>query len=231
MNKNTGRATKGSRYCLQNYIIKDSGTLGNLIFASSPSLLSFTNGQIQWVSPNTKNDFYEYRDDFLAGLCLESIDLTDAETKLRKFWPKNGPQWDGLAIVKSSEGKKGVLLIEAKAHPEETKSDLKATNQGSIDMIENSLKYVQGYMSVAPCDWTRNYYQLANRIAFLFFMNKTLKIPTWLVLANFVNDKSYKETSLNEWLNYYNETFMNMGIHQNCKLLDRIIQIFPESLI
>lgn len=230
MNKNMGRAIKGSRYCLQNYMIKDLGGLTDLILAASPSLLSFTNNQVQWVSPDPNNDFYEYRDDFLEGLSLENIDLTNAENKLRNFWPKGGPQWDGLAIVDGKAGEKGILLVEAKAHSDETKSDLKATSKVSVDLIESSIGEVQSYMNVKPRVWTREYYQLANRLCYLYFLNYKLNIPTWLVLINFVNDTSFRPTTLNEWLQHYSRILEGMGIKNDCKLLDKIIFTFPSAI-
>lgn len=120
VNKKIGGATKGSRYCLQNYMSNNSDNLSDLILAASTNLLSFSEGTIKWISPKSSDHFYEYRDDFIRGLNIENINLSDIETKLRKFWPKNGPQWDGLAVVEGRECKKGVLLVEAKAHIAET---------------------------------------------------------------------------------------------------------------
>lgn len=88
------------------------------------------------------------------------------------------------------------LLIEAKAHTDETKSDMKASSVKSIEMINNSFEEVQKYMGVKPQPWTNEYYQLANRIAYLYFLNVKLKIPTWLVLINFTDDNSYKKQPL-----------------------------------
>lgn len=96
--------------------------------------------------------------------------------------------------------------------------------------MKESMKEVQVYMGVKFNDWTKEHYQLANRISYLYFMNIIANIPTWLVLVNFIGDKSYKETSINEWLNYYKNVYKSMGIDHNCKLLDRIILVFPKTL-
>jgi hypothetical protein len=61
-------------------------------------------------------------------------------------------------------------------------------------------------------------------------MNVKLGIPTWLVLINFVNDASFKPTSLNEWLQHYSIILDGMGIKKDCKLLDRIILTFPSAI-
>ncbi|WP_238885076.1 hypothetical protein [Clostridium sp. YIM B02551] len=223
-------ASKGSQYCLQWCMLNAEKELSDLILSSSPSLLSYTNSKVKWISPISNNNFYEYRDDFIRGLSLKDINISETEKKLREFWPKNGPKWDGLGVIEDNEGKQGVLLIEAKAHADETKSDLKASSMESLNMIEEALENVKRYMGVdKSCNWTRNYYQLGNRFAYLYFMNEGLNIPTWLVLVNFVNDTSYIETSLEEWIKHYNQVYSNMGVNKNCRLLDKIVHVFPET--
>lgn len=230
-NKNSGKAEKGSRLYLQQYMVNAKEKLSEMIIATSPSLLSFTDSKIkiEWKSPLVDKDFYEYRDDFLDDLGLGE-DLNHAKEKLREFWPKNGPQWDGLAAVIGKNGEKGILLVEAKAHLDETKSDLKADSQVSIDKIKRSIEITQMHYAIKPNDWTKNYYQLGNRIAFLYFMNEVLHMPTWLVLINFIDGK-YKSTGIEEWLEHYHKIYNEMGIkYNNYKLLNNVIQIFPNPL-
>ncbi len=233
-NKNSGKASEGSRLYLQEYMEKAQDILSEMIIAASPSLLTFAANKecIDWKSPlekSPKGEFYEYRDDFLEVLDLDNERYKKAKEKLREFWPKNGPQWDGLAVVDGINGQKGFLLVEAKAHLNETKSDLKATSAESIKKIKESIGRTQGYYEIQPNDWTEHYYQLGNRIAYLYFMNEILDIPTWLVLINFTDGK-YKKTDLHEWLKHYNHIYNNMGINHNSKLLNKIIQLFPKSL-
>jgi len=230
-NKKIGLAKKGSRFCLQEYIKKNKNKLSQYIIASSFSLISFMDKdlKVEWKSPLEENDFYEYRDDFFRDLDINVI-TEDIEKKLRLFWPKNGPQWDGIAVVNGKEKRKGILLIEAKSHTSETKSDMKATADKSIDLINSSIEKTQNYMGIKPQLWTNEYYQLANRIAYLYFLNVKLKIPTWLVLINFTDDISYKSTALSEWLRHYNIIASKMGINEDCNLLDKIIMVFIPAL-
>jgi hypothetical protein len=230
-NKKFGIAEQGSRLYLQQYMINGKDKLAEMIIAASPSLLTFVEDKtkIVWKSPLEESEFYEYRDDFLEVLDLKKETYDEAKVKLGGFWPKNGPQWDGLAVVNGINGQKGFLLVEAKAHLAETKSDLKAESPISIDMINKSIIRTQEHYNIQPNNWTKHYYQLGNRIAYVFFMNEILNIPTWLVLINFTDGK-YKKTDLQEWLKHYNQIYTNMGIHQDCKLLNKIIQIFPRSL-
>lgn len=160
---------------------------------------------------------------------MGSIRYEKAKEKLREFWPKNGPQWDGLVVVNGVNGQKGLLLVEAKAHLDETNSDLKAVSDQSINIINKSISRTQEYYGIEPNDWTKTYYQLGNGIAYLYFMNEILNIPTWLVLINFT-DGEYKKTDLHEWLKHYNQIYINMGIDLNSKLLNKIIQLFPKNV-
>ena len=165
---------------------------------------------------------------FLLNLDKDYIDI--ANSKLKEFWPKNGPQWDGLAIIKNKNVESGVLLIEAKAHINETNSTLKATSYESINKIKESIRISQEYYNIKSNDWTNNIYQLGNRIAYLYFMNIILKIPTWLVLINFI-DGDYKSTTIEQWINHYNNIYKQMEIkHSNDMLLNKIIHIFPKGI-
>lgn len=111
-NKKSGPAEKGSRFCLQQYIEKDKDRLSKSIIVSSFSLMSFLDKdlKITWKSPIKGNDFDEYRDGFLKSLGFNIV-IDDAEKQLRNFWPKNGPQWDGIAVADGKENSKGLLLL------------------------------------------------------------------------------------------------------------------------
>ena len=114
-NKNCGVATQGSRLYLQQYMVNAEDKLSEMIIAASPSLLIFAENKsnIDWKSPLekcSKGEFYEYRDDFLEVLNLEDERYKKAKENLREFWPKNGPQWDGLAVVNGINGEKGFYL-------------------------------------------------------------------------------------------------------------------------
>lgn len=232
-NKNSGIADQGSRLYLQEYMVKAKDELSELMIAASPSLLSFVDSKtkIEWKSPLEESEeviFYEYRDDFLKVLGLDQGAYENAKSELKKFWPKNGPQWDGLAIVVGDHGPKGLLLVEAKAHTAEMKADLKASSPESILLIQKSMAIAQGHYGIKPTDWTNKYYQLGNRIAYLYFMNEILHIPTWLGLVNFVGGK-HKPTSRGEWLAHYHKSYTAMGInHDDYKLLNYVIQVFPK---
>ena len=192
-----GDTDKGSRKCLQDYMKNDSKQLSDLIILSNQELLMIDNVDLYWKSPIAELNFLEYRDNFLEPLGLMKFD-----NEIRQFWPANGLQWDGLAVVTKNNKFYGILLIEAKAHPEEAKNQYcKAQSNESINRIKTSLAFTRETLGIDnkfDDIWFNRHYQFANRLAFMVFLNRELKIPTWLVMVNFVNDFSLKPTDLKE---------------------------------
>ena len=221
-------ATKGSQLQLQRIVNERPEELNALILGASPTLLAFGARGITWRSPLKEptegTAYYEYRDDFLKPLGLE-----DRESKLREFWPSKGPRWDGLAIVDSPKGS-GYLLVEAKAHGGEANSESGAKASDSVAQIEAALKQTQKYMHVPAGEWTKPYYQLANRLAFLYFMNIELELPTWLVLINFVADTTHLPTELGEWLEKYREMYKKLRIGHDSPLTEKVVCVFPKAV-
>lgn len=218
-----GRFGTGSRGCLQRAVEHDLASLSDVVVAASPSLAAFGVTTLAWKSPIPKTSFLEYRDDFLEPLGLERH-----KSRLREFWPSGGPQWDGLAVVPGHE-RTGYLLVEAKAHPAETGSDC-AAGPDSLALIREALARTQGAMGVAPRDWTKGAYQLANRLAYLHFLNDIVGEPTWLALIGFVNDATHRPTSRSQWVKHQADLFHQLGLHPGCRLLDRVILVTPEAL-
>jgi hypothetical protein len=120
-----------------------------------------------------------------------------------------------------------VLLIEAKAHPGETRSSCGAKSPVSIERIGTRLSELQAYMGVQTADWTNGPYQLANRLAYLYFLYVQCGVPSYLVLINFVNDRSYRPTSREAWLQF--PWTQSIGIPDGTPLSDRVLTVFPEA--
>lgn len=109
----------------------------------------------------------------------------------RKFWPQRGnpPNWDavGTAVI---DGKRTWLLVEAKAHLGEIRSDCGAVEAGGLGQIRATLERVKGKLVVPEGrDWLNGYYQLCNRLAVLSFL-RDQGIATRLVLVYFYGDSS-----------------------------------------
>ena len=170
-------ATAGSRKWLQVLINDRREILDRKIVEASGGKIR---GEIEWRSPRRSDAWAEYRDQ--AFLDLLEIRLT--KRSLADFWPAGGPRWDALGCAK-----KNVILVEAKAQLGETDADCQA-GPGSLARIRETLSEVQTHYGVKPArDWTRTYYEHANRIAHLYLLRELNRIPTWLVFVHFVGDE------------------------------------------
>jgi hypothetical protein len=106
-----------------------------------------------------------------------------------RFWPvgRGIHNWDSVGWVSSDEIRE-LLLIEAKAHIEETKTSCQAKDPESIKKIKKAFEIVKNALGVPiEIDWMKDYYQVANRIAALHFLHQQ-KISSHLLFINFVGD-------------------------------------------
>lgn len=211
---------KGSQFLLAEYVNHQSAWLNSQILKSSVKLLNEINDDlaIEWISPLKQDNYKEYRDNFLNVLGVESIIPHD-------IWPKRGPVWDGLAKAKSHSEEEIILLVEAKAHLSEMKSELRATSLDSVRVIQRTFQQFRqrhGIDEKYATVWENGYYQLANRIIYLDYLNHALNIKTYLVLINFVDDPTHVKTSLQDYLFHYKRVFHDMGI-SHLNLLNNVI--------
>lgn len=136
--------------------------------------------RIRWLSPLKNDEYAEYSDQEsldLLGVSLEKRPLAD-------FWPENGPQWDALG--KSDSGK--LFLVEAKSHIGELSSSIGAKDENSVRRIRRSLEETKDFLnSNAEVDWSRGFYQYANRLAHLYLLRQN-SLPAYLVFVYFLND-------------------------------------------
>ena len=216
---------KGSQLHLRSYINEYCEELNQELFSHSLSLLAFTTGErkITWKSPLLTDNFKEYRDDFLSVYYEDEHSRQLSKQIIRNHWPKNGPVWDGLGIVEGINSK-GLLLVEAKAHTNETLSMMKATSNQSISLITKTITEThRQFNSTEPITpWLNNYYQLANRLAYLYLLNHKLQIPTWLIQVNFIGDNSHIETDKEKWIAHYQKVFHTLGISYSAPLLSQL---------
>jgi len=134
---------------------------------------------IKWLSPLSKDNYNEYRDDaFLKKLGL------NVTLPLHDFWPKRGPSWDALG---KADGM--TLLVEAKAHVAEAISTPTRASAESLKTIRSSLNAVKTYLKVNPeIPWHLLFYQYTNRVAHLYYLRVLNKIPAHLLFVNYIND-------------------------------------------
>lgn len=188
-----GRAYKKSQLQIQIYVNRRPSEFERAIRKSLPSFDSAVAG-INWVSPLEAEGFAEYRD----AAFLQAVGRADLTGALREFWPKGGAHWDALATLHLRGGGQGILLVEAKSYVEEMKSRMKAKARKSVEKIRAALTSTKRWCGAAPdADWTQPYYQLANRLAHLAFLEER-GVKVWFVQLCVVGDP-HAPTTRAEW--------------------------------
>lgn len=104
-----------------------------------------------------------------------------------------------------------------------------AEDPASVTKIDQALQETQDYMNVDRRDWKTPFYQLANRLAFLYFLNVHAKVPVWLALINFVNDQTHIPTSLEAWRTHFAEVFRWAGVRDRSPLFERVVLVYPDA--
>lgn len=129
-----------------------------------------------------------------AGACaewkgLDFIEDPKLQAAWQAFWPQHAgiQNWDAIARLVVS-GREEWLLVEAKAHIGEIKSNCGAKAEGGRDTIVAAFKETKTSLGVdSGRDWLNCYYQFCNRIAVADFLLRH-KIPAQLLFVYFVGD-------------------------------------------
>ena len=161
--------------------------------------------------------------------------LADAHIleKWAYFWPQRGnvQNWDavGKAIV---EGKETWVLVEAKAHVEEVKSRCGATSPQSRAQIMNVLAEVREHLRATGqplAHWLEPYYQFANRLAVLYFLERE-GIAAHLVNLYFYGERARPgwqcPQSAAEWEEVIRDEEAWLGIARDSGLMKRVHHVF-----
>ena len=224
--RHSGRAVKGSRFHLQCLVNGDPRIdLNNFILARSQSLSDYANGQFEWKSPLKSQGYIEYRD----AAFLTQVGLPQLGECLSSFWPRLGPCWDALATVPGKDDGHGVILVEAKSHVTElgTNSSVCGAKAKSLNLIKASLEISKKALGVEKeTDWLGKYYQYANRLAHLYWLNSQ-QIPVWMVFLYFMGDINQRgpEAEL-DWRKHLTLMKTELGLLENHILSDRIVEVF-----
>ena len=146
---------------------------------------------IVWTSPLDNDDFAEYMD----AAFLDRLGVRLVQRRLSDFWPSSGPRWDGLA--RSGES---VFLIEAKANVKELDSSPCKAKPTSTTKIQTALNETRAFLGVdSNTDWTRCFYQYANRLAHLYLLRELNGCDAYLVFIYFVDDHTTEPVSQSGW--------------------------------
>ena len=121
---------------------------------------------------------------------------TNVEKKALKawsdFWPQQGTphSWDAIGKAIMPDGREEWLLVEAKAHLGELNTDCGAKAEKSLYTITRALAETGKSLNITnPESWLNGYYQYANRLAVLHFLNKH-NVPARLLFIYFCGDTS-----------------------------------------
>ena len=220
--RNEGPKPRGSQRWLQLAVNRAPDTIKTAI-ASTMELPSDVS--IQWRSPLEKDNFREYQDShFLRNLGIEL-----QQRKLSSFWPRWGPVWDGLASTSNGRS----ILVEAKANIPEFHSSPCGAGEKSLARIRRALDETKQFLSVASdADWTRCFYQVANRLAHLYLLKELNGVDAALAFVFFVGDTTVSEgkcTSRQEWEQEINLMFEHLGIGRDSHWLhENVFDVFIE---
>lgn len=179
--------------------------------------------KIEWLSPIKNDDYAEYRDKAF----IELLNLNNLKVELKEFWPRMGPQWDGLGRTSENH----IFLVEAKANISElTSSPSGAKSLDSINLINKSLDETKNYWDVKKdVNWASYFYQYTNRLAHLYYFRVLNNIPAYLVFIYFIGDKIVDGPSTQDkWKRELICMKNYLGLEENHKLKKYIIDIFID---
>jgi hypothetical protein len=180
----------GSERHLLNYRRHPAATLDERILHAmkvEPSRAS-----LQWLHPDQSGN----RGKEFTGLSFLKTDSWAPGTQKAldawaSFWPTSGtlPSWDGVAILHENDQQSRWLLLEAKAnHPEFTGAPSRALPP-SLKKIKVALETAKRHFAVhRDFDWTGSYYQFANRLTLVRFLNLH-GVPATLIEVLFTGDR------------------------------------------
>ena len=177
---------------------------------------------VQWLSPLQADGYAEYSDaDFLRRLGCPKL-----KHPLEGFWPKGGPEWDGLA--KTSDG--SLLLVEAKAHIPEAVSSPTGATEPAASIIRKSLDDTKAFLgSTAPCDWATAFYQYTNRLAHLYFLRELNRQQAFLVFIYFTHAPDVPDApSEEEWRGALRLLHSYIGVGHN-RLSPFVVDLFLDA--
>ena len=193
-----------------------------------------------WLSPIKEDGYKEYTGKRFWDLIFSLSDTTPLK-EIRSFWPLRGCHWDGIIEVLKGRVRVGIILLEAKAHTSELFSSISARSESSIRIILGTLENVKRELKAGNgSDWTGMYYQTANRIAHIMYLNsqKSLR-PVEFALANiyFLNDRFAIEecsehlSDQSDWMPHLNKEYKYLGINpeEHPILREQIKSIFISS--
>ncbi len=173
---------------------------------------------MNWLEHRCKQDSKtKFVDAEWTGLDFLADDLP-IKADWKQFWPQTGNQqnWDAVGIVQVGSSV-DLLLVEAKAHIGELESKCGASEEGGRGTIREAIEKTQAYYNISPThakhDWLNHYYQYANRMCALYFLN-THNVSTRLLYIYFTGEDPDPKTAA-EWNDPINNMYKALGVTGN----------------
>ena len=217
----------GSEWHLLRYLGRHRTLLGDKVRRATGA------SAIQWMDFHFKDD-PPWWDGERAD--LDFLDLFDDRDRVRSawldYWPHTGEMqnWDAVGILDFPKERR-VLLVEAKAHVSELRSDCRAKLVGGRKRITEVLESVKEHLGVRPdADWLRGYYQYCNRLAVLHFLNAN-GVPAHLLFVYFVGDHFVGRQcpqSVEGWGQALGRMERHIGLPSRHELSDRVHKLFLD---
>lgn len=203
----------GSEWHLLRYLGYHRQELNSAILSVMPDVQ-----QIHW------QDFRFSPDAEWVDRELKGVEFLPTDHSLRlqwkKFWPSTGnsPNWDAVARLTLQNAEQSWMLIEAKGHLGELRSNCAAVEAGGLSQIRQLLAETQQhYCDRCDIDWTQGYYQHANRLAVLHFLNSN-STPARLLNIYFLGDThptGICPTTAEQWKTAIDARNKAMGINSS----------------
>jgi hypothetical protein len=177
--------------------------------------------QIEWRSPLQGDGYAEYYDQAF----LDRLGVTDLIMSLEDFWPKSGPRWDGLALT--TDGR--LILVEAKAHIDEAVDFRSKASGDALHRIQSRLDEAQAaFRASKDAFWHMPLYQMANRLAHLYYLAGINKKDAYLVFVDFANAPDVPEpVTCQEWQGVVRLAHKCLGL-KNSRLARRVATIIVD---
>lgn len=164
----------------------------------------------------------------------KGLDFLPLDMKARKGWPQFWPQmgnvqnWDAVGKV-VIRGEPTWLLVEAKAHVGEITSSCGARAEGGLGAITRALDETKQHMGIPPeRDWLRGYYQMANRLAVLSYLN-SCSVRARLLNIYFLGDRNpvgICPEQEKDWNSPLEQMYQHLGLHGQMPLMSLVHRLF-----
>lgn len=214
----------GSEFQLLRFLGHHRNELDRLILESTGQ-----SGTIKWLDYPYDDDKLSEDGELVGISCFEGMTgYKDIRDKWRSFWPQSGKamNWDGICTIGDTW-----YFVEAKAHRSESFQECKASPASRIIIKKAFYETAQWLQAKPNKEWIdSDCYQVANRLAFLYFCNKC-GIKARLLYIGFVNGFRRKKDEIcssEEWESIWKEEMDTLGLNIEQMKTKHIFFILPN---